>query len=67
MGLLKDSAVAPVIGVSDISFQALTLNQQGNPGLPIFIAAGLVYLIISVPIAVGARRLDAVMRVRSAV
>ncbi|WP_432535127.1 amino acid ABC transporter permease [Kineococcus arenarius] len=67
VGLLKDSAVASVIGVSDIAFQALMLNQQGNAGLPIFLGAGLVYLLISVPIAVGARRLDAAVRVRSAV
>jgi len=66
VGLLKDSAVASVIGVSDITFQALTLNQQGNPGLPIFIGAGLIYLVVSLPIAVGARRLDALVRVRSA-
>jgi len=67
VGLLKDSAVASVIGVSDIAFQALTLNQQGNPGLPIFLAAGAVYLIVSVPMAVLARKADTFIRTRSAV
>jgi His/Glu/Gln/Arg/opine family amino acid ABC transporter permease subunit len=67
VGLLKDSAVASVIGVSDIAFQALTLNQQGNPGLPIFLAAGLVYMLVSIPIAVLARRADSFIRIRSAV
>jgi len=67
VGLLKDSAVASVIGVSDIAFQALTLNQQGNPGLPIFLAAGVVYLIVSVPMAVLARKADSFIRTRSAV
>jgi ABC-type amino acid transport system permease subunit len=67
VGLLKDSAVASVIGVTDISFQALTLNQQGTPGLPIFISAGLLYLVISIPIAVLARRADSFIRTRSAV
>ena len=67
VGLLKDSAVASVIGVSDITFQALTLNQQGNPGLPIFLAAGVVYLIVSVPMAVLARKADSFIRTRSAV
>ncbi|MDR6414483.1 amino acid ABC transporter permease [Pseudarthrobacter sulfonivorans] len=67
VGLLKDSAVASVIGVSDIAFQALTLNQQGNPGLPIFLAAGVVYLIVSVPMAVLARKADTFIRTRSAV
>lgn len=67
VGLIKDSAIASVIGVTDIAFQALTLNQQGNPGLPIFFAAGLVYLIISIPVAVLARRTDSFIRTRSAV
>lgn len=67
VGLLKDSAVASVIGVTDIAFQALTLNQQGNPGLPIFLAAGLVYLIVSIPMAVLARKADTFIRTRSAV
>lgn len=67
VGLLKDSAVASVIGVTDIAFQAVTLNQQGNPGLPIFFAAGLVYLIVSIPMAVLARRADSFIRTRSAV
>lgn len=67
VGLLKESAVASVIGVSDITFQALTLNQQGNPGLPIFIGAGLIYLLISLPIATFARRADSFIRTRSAV
>lgn len=67
VGLIKDSAIASVIGVTDIAFQALTLNQQGNPGLPIFFAAGLVYLIISIPVALLARRADSFIRTRSAV
>ncbi|WP_426995656.1 amino acid ABC transporter permease [Pseudarthrobacter sp. N5] len=67
VGLLKDSAVASVIGVSDIAFQALTLNQQGNPGLPIFLAAGVVYMVVSVPMAVLARKADTFIRTRSAV
>ncbi|MBV1777654.1 amino acid ABC transporter permease [Paeniglutamicibacter sp. ABSL32-1] len=67
VGLLKESAVASVIGVSDITFQALTLNQQGNPGLPIFLAAGIIYLLISLPIGAFARRADSFIRTRSAV
>ncbi|MBT2595941.1 amino acid ABC transporter permease [Arthrobacter sp. ISL-72] len=67
VGLLKDSAVASVIGVSDIAFRALTLNQQGNPGLPIFLAAGVVYMVVSVPMAVLARKADTFIRTRSAV
>lgn len=67
VGLLKDSAVASVIGVSDIAFQAVTLTQQGNPGLPIFIGAGIVYLLLGIPLAVLARSTDKVVRTRIAV
>lgn len=67
VGLLKDSAVASVIGVSDIAFQALTLTQQGNPGLPIFITAGFVYMLLGVPLAILARVTDRWVRTRIAV
>lgn len=67
VGLIKDSATASVIGVSDLTFKALTLNQQGNPGLPIFATAGLIYLLLSLPIALGARKLDTFVRIRSEV
>lgn len=67
VGLLKDSAVVSVIGVSDIAFQALTLTQQGNPGLPIFFLAGLVYLVLGIPLAILARTADRFVRTRIAV
>ncbi|MFV0434890.1 MAG: amino acid ABC transporter permease [Leucobacter sp.] len=67
VGLLKDSAVASVIGVSDIAFQALVLTQQGNPGLPIFFTAGLVYLLLGIPLAVLARWVERLVRTRIAV
>lgn len=67
VGLLKDSAVVSVIGVADISFQALTLTQQGNPGLPIFFLAGAVYLALGIPLAFVARAADRFVRTRIAV
>lgn len=66
IGLLKESAFASVIGVSDVSFQALTLTQSGNPGLAVFLVAGLVYLALSLPIAIAARTIDGAVRRRSA-
>lgn len=66
IGLLKESAFASVIGVSDVSFQAITLSQGGNPGLPVFVIAGLVYLVLSLPIAICARWVDSAVRQRSA-
>jgi len=67
VGLLKDSAVASVIGVSDVAFRALSLNQQGKSGLLVFLTAALVYLLASIPLAVAARKADSWVRVRSAV
>lgn len=59
IGLLKDSAVASVIGVEDITAIALSLSKREVEGLTIFIAAGAVYLLISVPVALLARVLGA--------
>jgi His/Glu/Gln/Arg/opine family amino acid ABC transporter permease subunit len=67
VGLLKDSAIVSVIGVTDVSFQALTYTQQGHPGLGAFIAAGVVYLAIGIPLAVVARRSDRFVRSKLAV
>ncbi|OUZ11711.1 hypothetical protein BHE97_04190 [Aeromicrobium sp. PE09-221] len=66
IGLLKESAFAAVIGVSDIAFQARTLTQSGQPGLATFAVAGAVYLLLSLPIAAAARTIDRRMRTRSA-
>lgn len=66
IGLLKESAFASVIGVSDVSFQAVTLSQSGNSGLPVFLIAGGIYLVLSLPIALTARWIDSSVRQRSA-
>ncbi|MFC6354626.1 amino acid ABC transporter permease [Luethyella okanaganae] len=64
LSLLKDSSIASTIGVADMVFQATMFARQ-NPAvagiLPFFVAAA-VYLIVSVPIAVIARRLDTRLR-----
>ena len=64
LALLKDSSIASTIGVVDMVFAANTYVRQ-NPmtaGLtPFFIAAG-VYIVISIPLAVVARRLDTRLR-----
>ena len=67
VGLLKDSAVVSVIGVTDVSFQALTYTQQGHPGLGVFVAAGAVYMAIGIPLAIVARRSDRFVRLKLAV
>ncbi|GAA3311029.1 amino acid ABC transporter permease [Arthrobacter ramosus] len=64
LALLKDSSIASTIGVTEMVFSATTFSRQ-NPGTagltPFFIAAG-VYVVVSVPLAVVARRLDSRLR-----
>jgi len=66
IGLLKDSAVASTIGVGDISFQAYQMSQQTFQGLGVYTAAALVYLILSVPVALFSRWLAATLKQRIA-
>jgi polar amino acid transport system permease protein len=65
IGLLKDTAVASAIGVHEIAYEAYHLSQQTFRGLDIYAAAGLLYIVISLPIAWLARWTDT--RLRAAV
>lgn len=47
--LLKDTALASVIGVTEITFFANDLVQRGGNGLSIFLSAGVLYLLLSLP------------------
>lgn len=66
IGLLKDSAVASTIGVGDVSFQAYQMSQQTFQGLEVYSVAALVYLILSVPVALFSRWLSATLKQRIA-
>lgn len=55
IGLLKDSAIASIIGASDVTFYALETARQTGNGLTIFLVAALIYLLLSIPIAILAR------------
>lgn len=62
VGLIKDSSIAFTIGVTDIVFFAdSAAKQSGNPMTPYLVAAVL-YLVVTVPCAWGARTLDTRMR-----
>jgi polar amino acid transport system permease protein len=65
IGLMKDTAVASAIGVHEVAYEAYHLSQQTFRGLDIYAAAGLLYILISLPIAWLARWTDA--RLRAAV
>lgn len=66
IGLLKDSAVASTIGVGDVSFQAYQVSQQTFQGLSVYSTAALVYLVLSVPVALFSRWLSATLKQRIA-
>lgn len=66
IGLLKDTAIASVIGVPEIAFQASHVSQRTFIGLEVFAVAGALYILISMPIAWLTRLIDRRLRMRVA-
>lgn len=62
IALLKDSALASTIGVHEITFQAGLVSRSTHQGLLAFSIAGLLYIAMSVPLAMAARRVDRSLR-----
>ena len=58
IGLLKDSAIASVIGAQDITFHAFQRTQETLEGLSIFAVTGALYIVLSLPVAAVARFTD---------
>ena len=64
IGLLKNSSIASTIAVAEMVFQAQAFARQ-NPtiaGVLPYAIAGVMYIVLSVPVAMLSRRLDARMR-----
>jgi len=55
IGLLKDSAIASVVGATDVTFLAFQETRQSGSGFLPFVVAALIYLVLSIPVAVVAR------------
>jgi len=66
IGLLKDTAIASVIGVQEIAFQASHVSQRTFIGLEVFAIAGALYILLSVPMAWLTRLIDRRLRLRVA-
>lgn len=64
IGLLKDSALASTIGVHEITYQANLAAKTSHNGLLAFAIAGLIYIAISLPLALVTRRVDRSLRAR---
>lgn len=67
IGLLKDSALASTIGVIELTYRANVETQTTGKGLVAFGIAGLIYLLLSLPLAVISRRVDRRLRARFSV
>jgi polar amino acid transport system permease protein len=61
IGLVKETALASLIAVSDITHVAYALTQQTLDGLRVFSAAALLYLVISIPMGIFSRWIGAIV------
>lgn len=66
IGLLKDTAIASTIGVTETAFQAYHVSQRTFHGLDVYAIAGLLYILMSLPIAYLARWMDIRLRAKVA-
>jgi polar amino acid transport system permease protein len=64
IGLLKDSALASTIGVQEITYNAGDAARSSHNGLLAFAIAGALYVLLSIPFAIAARRVDRVLRAK---
>lgn len=66
IGLMKDSAIASTIGVPELAYQGARLTQETFQGLKVFGMVGLIYILLSLPIAWLSRRADFYLRAKVA-
>ncbi|WP_102960508.1 amino acid ABC transporter permease [Mangrovicella endophytica] len=65
VSLLKDTTVASTIGVRDVMMYASQKAQSGGGSFTPFILAALLYILLTIPVAVLSRRMDERLRTRS--
>lgn len=66
IGLLKDSSIASTIGVMELTFYAKSdAGQTASPLVP-FVWTGVLYVILTVPLAIASRTADSKLRKRVA-
>lgn len=66
IGLLKDSSIASTIGATDLTFYAKNEANQTGSAITPFLWAGLLYILLTIPLAVAARVTDRKLRMRIA-
>lgn len=65
VSLLKDTTVASTIGVRDVMMLVTQQAQAAGGGFAPFISAAVLYILLSIPVALVARRMDARLRART--
>ncbi|MDQ0322677.1 polar amino acid transport system permease protein [Pararhizobium capsulatum DSM 1112] len=66
IGLMKETAVASTIGVTELAFQGNQLSQMTFRGLEVFAMVGLFYVLLSLPIAWLSRVADGYLQAKVA-
>lgn len=64
INLLKESAMASIIGVQDIAARAVSSALRSTDDIPIYLGAALLYIALSVPVALLARWVHGVLERR---
>ncbi|MFD1210536.1 amino acid ABC transporter permease [Arthrobacter sp. GCM10027362] len=62
ISLLKDSSIASTIGVTEIVFYTTQNARSGGGGLTVYILAAVMYVVLSIPLGLLSRKLDASLR-----
>ena len=66
IGLMKETAVASTIGVTELAFRGNQLSQMTYRGLEVFAVVGLLYVVLSLPIAWASRAADSYLQAKVA-
>lgn len=66
IGLMKETAVASTIGVTELAFHGKQMSQLTFRGLEVYALVGLFYIALSLPVAWASRAADSRLRARVA-
>lgn len=58
VGMIKETALASIIGVAEVTFRAYLETQRSFEGMTVFSVAAIMYLIISTPLVLMARQFE---------
>ena len=64
IGLMKDSAIASTIGVAELAFRGNQISLQTYRGLEVYAVVGLLYILLSLPVAALSREAERPLRAK---